>query len=649
MIVLILYSLVLAAAAVPGLPVGWRLFGRSHPAGWVAGALIGYACTAFAVWAAIRTGVPSAGGFVVAWALMSLVTWVAFGTRGQPAFAFEPWERRDTVAWVLVLLLTAIVAAPPFLKLGSQDAVGNRYYRAYFTADFVWHTALTAEITKFSMPPRNPFLRHRAIHYYWAYFLVPAAVSSAGPAPLRDVERCLKLNAFLCGLLFISAVFMSVRAAVPSASAAGLSVALALVASSAEGLSEIIRLARDGIPWSALRETNIDAITAWRWNGYRVDGLQRAIWYNPQHSLAGALGLIGLAAAARGSAATALGGLLAGVALAGSVAINPFVGGMFSLAYGAGVTVHAFGSDAPVRRLVNSAVAVLPVAAALAWCTANEMVEGAGGKIDFGFHSISRHSPFTTLALSLGPALLPALAGLLPLRGAVPYRPLVPAMTLAGVSVVLMYYMRIAVDEYWVGFRTGHLLLVSLPVLSARFFASAWPVARPLAVVVGLVAFLAGAPTLVIDAYNAQDTRNFVMSVGGFPWTRQVTTDEQAAWRWIREETPADAVVQQDVLSRHPNSWWVVPTFGHRRLAAAIPPFLMFEDEYMEKSRRVQTMYATGSAHEAWSIARSLRIDFVYVDAVERQAYGPALDKFSEEQYFSLAFHNAAAAVYRVK
>ena len=649
MIAFTLYTLILAAAAVPGLPVGWRLFGRAHPAGWVAGALIGYAVTAFAVWAAIRVGVPSAGGFVVAWAVFSLATWIGLGTRGQAAFPFDRWERHDTVAYALVLLLTALVAAPPFLKLGSRDAAGNRYYRAYFTADFVWHTALTAEVGKFSMPPRNPFLRNRAIHYYWAYFLVPAAVSSAGPAPVRDVERCLKLNAFLCGLLFVSALFMSVRAAVPSAAATGVSVALALVASSAEGLSEIIRLARDGIPWSALRETNIDAITAWRWNGYRVDGLQRAIWYNPQHSLAGALGLLGLAAAARGSAATPLGGVLAGTALAASVSMNPFVGAMFSLAYGAGVAVHAIGSEAPFRRLLNSALAVVPVLAALAWCVANEMVEGAGGKIDFGFHSLSRHAPLVTFILSLGPALLPAVAGLLLVRGRLPYRPLVPAMTLAGVSVVLMYYMRIAVDEYWVGFRTGHLLLMSLPALSARFFASAWERARPLTIALGLVALVTGVPTLLIDAYNAQDTRNFVMSVGGFPWTRRVTTDEQAAWRWIREQTPADAVVQQDVLSRHPNSWWVVPTFGHRRLAAAIPPFLMFEEEYMEKSRRVQTMYATGSAQEAWSIARALRIDFIYVDAGEREAYGSALDKFADEQYFSLAFHNAAVAVYRVK
>ena len=77
MLAFLLYALVLAAAAVPGLPAGWRLFGRRHPASWVAGALIGYALTAVAIWAAIRAGVPSAPGFLIAWCVIGLVTWAS--------------------------------------------------------------------------------------------------------------------------------------------------------------------------------------------------------------------------------------------------------------------------------------------------------------------------------------------------------------------------------------------------------------------------------------------------------------------------------------------------------------------------------------------------------------------------------------------
>ncbi len=52
--------------------------------------------------------------------------------------------------------------------------------RAYFIADFVWHTALTAELTKETQPPVNPFLAPAPIHYYWTYFRVPATLARHG-------------------------------------------------------------------------------------------------------------------------------------------------------------------------------------------------------------------------------------------------------------------------------------------------------------------------------------------------------------------------------------------------------------------------------------------------------------------------------------
>jgi hypothetical protein len=642
-----LYLLLYLAAGSAGLPIGWRLFGRSNPTGWVAGAIVGYAITALAIWVPIRMGFPSAFAFVAAWAVASLVTWTAVAWRAGPLFPAAPWQRADTAALASVLLLTAVIVIPPFLKLGSSDAAGNRFYRAYFTADFVWHAALTAEVGKFAMPPRNPFLRNRAIHYYWTYFLVPAAVSSTGPAPLRDVERCLKLNAILSGLLFMSMIFVSVRAAVPASGAAAVAVALALVASSAEGWAQIFRLASAGRSLAGVLDSNIDAVSHWFWGGYRVDGLQRAMWYNPQHSMSGALGLVALTAAAlggTGSSRTA--GLMAGAPLAGSVAMNPFVGAVFAAAYGAGALAEAVRLRS-IRRAVNSAFAAAPVALALAWCVSNQMADGAGGALEFGFGGPSRNAPLLTFLVSLGPAVIPAIAGLF-VRSAAPFTSMIPAVSLATIAVVLMFFVRLSVDEAWVGFRTGHLLLMSLPALTANLFAWAGRSAPATGIATAAAVAMAGAPTLLIDAYNAQDISN-LRPGPGFPWTRVVSPAQQAAFRWIREQTPPDATVQEDGLARHPTSWWVVPTFGHRRMAAGLPPFLLNVPEYMEKSERVRALYATHDAAEAAAIARQLRIDFVYLDDVDREASPNGVSKFQDERYFQPVFRNAAAAIYRVR
>ena len=48
------YLFVYVLAILPGVPLGTALFGRRHAAGWVAGALAGYALTGAASWIAMR-------------------------------------------------------------------------------------------------------------------------------------------------------------------------------------------------------------------------------------------------------------------------------------------------------------------------------------------------------------------------------------------------------------------------------------------------------------------------------------------------------------------------------------------------------------------------------------------------------------------
>jgi hypothetical protein len=95
------------------------------------------------------------------------------------------------------------LVARPFVTLGSVDRDGNHLYRAYFIADFVWHTAMTAELAKEDPRPRNPFLATERVHYYWTYFRVPATLAARTRI---GIENALKLNALATALLLIAAI-----------------------------------------------------------------------------------------------------------------------------------------------------------------------------------------------------------------------------------------------------------------------------------------------------------------------------------------------------------------------------------------------------------------------------------------------------------
>jgi hypothetical protein len=644
----LLYLLVYIAIVAPGLPLGFALFGRDHPAGWIAGAGIGYALAVIAFWVVIAGGRASPPAFVVAIALMGLITWTV--TRGRPAVLVPPpGSPAVTTSMAAVLLLTLALAAPPLAAVGAHDEAGNKRYRAYFTADFVWHAAITAELTHFTLPARNPYLTPQPIHYYWGYFLVPAVAAQAGPSPLRDVERCLRLNALVTGVLLVASIFLAAFVAVGHAIAAAGATALALCAASLEGIYGLWRLwSRQQSLWN-VRGMNIDALTAWYLQGHRIDGLPRCLWYVPQHSMSYLLGLIALSEVAlAGSRAPLAAVVIAGLALGGSTLFNPFVGGMFALVWGAAVVVDAVRHRTGLARLVSrNAVAAVPVVLAVGWTVANRMVSGAGGALEFGLGDTSRQAPLVTLLLSFGPVLVAAVAGMIVSAG--PRQSIVPASLLAAVSIVLMYFVRLNVDHEWVPFRAGQMLIIATAVLAARWFAAPRPLAKQRIVVcAGLLLFLAGAPTTAIDAYNARDVSNLAAGPG-FRWTLLLSPDQQQAFDWIRRQTPRNAVVQMEPIVRQRDAWSLIPSFAQRRMAAGLPISLLRTPEYLARSEQVETLYSCRDPREAVQIAHGLRIGYLYVDATDRSEY-PNTAKFDvSPQFFVPVFRQGDVGVYAVR
>lgn len=648
----LLYLPVYILALTPGWLIGRALFGPGA-ARWIGGAPIGYAVTQLALWACIAAGLTRVWWFAAGWLAVTAVSWWIGQRAREPVFRLDAWRRSDRAALGFVLLFVPALMGPPYANVGQADEQGTRYYRAYFTADFVWHTALASELGKYDMPPRNPYLADERLHYYWTYFLLPAVVAESVPddvPAVGEVQGALKVNALCNALLLAAAIFLFVRTAVPSGWPSAIAVVLVLVAASAEGalvLSEVLTGQR---PLAYVTTVNIDAITAWRFDGLRIDGLARSMLYNPQHSLSLALALVALSAAAAAGFAAGPGAALGiGAVLGLSTMANPFLGGVFGLVYGTAMTFAALRGHgrADFLQLAVHGAAAVPVAAAIVWCQANQMVEGAGAALTFGFGGDAANSPVATVLVSLGPVLVPALIGLWPARGL----PAVPALIAASgllIGLLLMHLVRIS-DGAWVGFRAGQIMQCVMPALVGRLL---WVLSRRrvIAAAVPAAAILAiGLPTTAIDIYNAQDISNLRMGPG-FPWTLTVSPAQQQAFAWIRTQTPRDAVVQMDVIARGRGHWSLIPTFAERRMAAGLPISLLATPAYTRRSEQVRDIYRAATPQEAWRLARWLHIDYLYIDHTEREAHGPLLDKFERAPaMFERVFANGEVVVYAVR
>jgi hypothetical protein len=636
--------------------MGRALFGK-HPAAWVSGALIGYALTCVAFWAVLAMHIPSEVTFALAWAFVSAFTWavpaaIAPALRRSPPLVDLPaWRPPEARTLVLLLLLVPAVFVFPYKNLGARDAEGNRFYRAYFTADFIWHTALTAELTKYAMPPVNPYVGDRTIQYYWTYFLVPAVISEEGVGGLKEIESSLKVNALCSGLLFIAALVIATWAASLSALGTAFAIVLAVVAASAEGLHASWGLYARGRPLAQLTDLNIDAMSAWTFGGLRIDSLVRSMWYNPQHSMSAALGLLAMPIAGATGVSAPIGAIVfAGLVLALSTTFNPFIGGLFSLIYGAVILADALRAR-QIMPLLNHAIAAAFVGLAVGWCVANDMVEGAAGVVLYGLGGYARNRPFATLMLSLGPLIVPAALGTWP-PWRLPRRAW-PAVAGTVLGLLVLYLVRLSVEGSYIGFRAGQLLQLALPGLAALFFARLWRPDwrwRAAAAAIAMVLLAIGLPTTLIDTYNAQDIGNRRMGPG-FRWTVTLTPDEQEAYRWMRTQTPRDAIVQMDPVAHGRETWSQLPTFAWRRMAAARPISLMDIPDYRERSRKAHRIYAERNAETAAQLARELGIDYIYIGPAEQRGNpAAALAKFDKrDDLFQPVFANAGTRVYAVR
>ena len=365
--------------------------------------------------------------------------------------------------------------------------------------------------------------------------------------------------------------------------------------------------------------------------------------------MACSLSLVAITVVARGGPMLPMSAAAAsGVALGLALIFSPFLGGAFALVYGLAALRHGVRAGRlAVPAVLRYAVAAVPVGIAFGWCIASGTFEGASGAVAVGLSRRAMAAPVALLLLALGPTLLPAVAGL---ATAARRYPLHAAACGMATALFLLFFVTLTKEPIWIGWRAGQIFLVLAPAPVAALLAVIDDTRRRLAAAaVFAVALAAGLPTTAIDWWNAQDVGNTRMGPG-FHWTVVVSRDAQAAVDWIRANTAENAVVQMSIGPRGRETWTLIPTFAGRRMAAGEPISLLAAPEYDERSTQADAMYSATDPAAAFRLARALRLDYVYLDAVERGAFGEAaIAKFDDVRYFQRVFASGAAAVYAVR
>jgi hypothetical protein len=639
--------------ALPGVAFVRQALGggvQARRTAWLVGPALGFALSVFGVFLLWAAGLRHALALVLAPLFTFLLAALAHRLGGVRLRL--PWlTPRDAAFVAAALLVVPLITWVPYDHIRAPVADGEAY-RSYFTADFIWAMAVTNELAKADMPPVNPFNATEPLRYYWMAHLLSGASYRSVAALGLTTEHVVMVNGLAFGLAFVAFFYWLARAAGAGAAWAAVLVMVGFLANSYEGWDMLRSILQRGDPWDRLRDTNIDAVTRWFYQGMAVDGMQRLLLYQPHHltGYVASLSSLWLVASARNVTDVAV-SLWAGILLGLGVLFSTFSAVMLAPAVGLAFLV---------RLIQRRALGSLPLCAIL---SAGPLVVGVfisqilgytnradGLLLTVGLNEVALRNWPWVLFLSFGPLLLIGLPSLARMSW-VRRRGLAPSVLIV---VALAFYFLVDVPDMggvWVGWRSGHMLQIAFAVAGAAGLTALWRSAQSrwaVAVVVATAVALA-VPTVAIDVYNAQDIANRNQGAG-FPWTLVITPPERAAFDWIRGHTPLDAIVQPEPHVRGAATWAYVPAFAERRMAAGIPISMIPLRPYEQVSDSVRWgIFRAGTAEEAHTWSEFLNVHYVLVGEPERREYRDQVERMrGRDDLFETVFRNEAITIFRV-
>jgi hypothetical protein len=639
--------------ALSGIVLARRIFAPRDPSGIAAallGPVLGFGIGVFGLLVLWALGLQNWLAIVAGSALIWVVAAVAGRWRG-PTLQLPAFDRRDVSAVAVLLFVVPLVTWAPYDHVREPVADGEAY-RAYFTADFVWGMTVTSELAKGRVPPVNPFLRGAPLRYYWMSHLLSGALYRNVRAWGATAEQVVLVDGLVFGLAAVMCLYALARIAGGSPGFAALAVAVGFLANSYEGVNRLWVFYQHHTPLSTVTTLNIDAVTRWFYSGMPVDGLQRMLLYQPHH-LTGymmgllALWLVGCAEDVTETSVALCSGILLGLSLLFSTFTAMIIGLAAATLYAARLFARrAFRALIPCAILGAGPVLVATaLASMLGYTNPNH-----GIPITVGVNPVAvRQWPLMFL-LSFGPLLFAAAAGLTRVAWVVREGAAPAALTVAALA---FYFLTDVPDQQgvWVGWRSGHLLLIAWLVVGAAASTAVWQrrMWRPLLVATLILVIAPAVPTVAIDVYNAQDITNRGPGAD-FPWTTIISPLERQGLDWVRQMTPEDAVVQYEPYARGAAGWCYITAFAERRMAAGLPgamipfkPFQMASDDVRSGVFRAQ------SGAEAHAMAVFLGIDYLLIGAVERAHFHAALVEIARRpDLFPQVFKNDAITIYRV-
>lgn len=555
------------------------------------------------------------------------------------------WDRTVLCLFLVAISLSLVIPYGSFGKLTERGIAFNALHKT----DLLHHMSTAIALTK-SIPPANPYFGGEILHYYWLSHVFPAFsyAFSGFQVPPRDI---MVLTALLYSLLFIGLLFLTLRAYSPDPRVITISMVLALFASGYNALFNVARLFASQLPESALRDSLWTRLLTDEWGqqytGYS-HGWFRSFLVEPHITLTLCM-ILTMILLSRNHGFFPRPVSLAvvqGALMGWSLAMNSFIGLLFSVSYGVFSSYRLFRSRFTLELARPVFVTTLMVTAMFGFMVLL-------GMISLHYQSLVFRPYLTMLLLSplyfvidYGPLVLLGTLGLiLWFRGASQGDDGTLFLLIAvGTSLTFMFFAQSPDAGSQILRNGGSYLRLPLVIFASLFltrrheYTSVWPKRFVVA------AILLAVPTPLIDIYRISTFDKPEES------TYYVSNSDIRAYSWIRQHLPGGATIQD-----LPSGISGIPAFGERQTALGDWQHAI---HYQIGSRRVaerhndiyRTLFHGTDLTAAAQVVRKYHVNYIYVGRDARAKLdATALEKFDRcPAAFTRIYSSDGTAIYSV-